>query len=519
MSGDAPALDDALAELDERRITARLWQRDPTVWAGDPATPELADRLGWLTLPEQMVPELPALTTFADEVRPAVDRVVLLGMGGSGLAPDVLWRAFGARPGHPSLCLLDSTHPEAVRAVADDGSIDRTLFLVASKSGTTLETMSLFHFFWNRAGERGAQFVAVTDPGTPLEALARERRFRRTVLGPADVGGRYSALSPFGLLPAALVGIEPAALLRRAAAMAMACGATVPAADNPGARLGALLAAGARAGRDKLALGLSSSLSGFGLWAEQLVAESTGKAGQGILPVIEPPSDPGACADDRLFVHLSYATERRGAEEARLAGLEAAGHPVVRLTLDGPPALGAEFYRWEFGTAVAGALLGINPFDQPNVAESKRNTHAALAEADSALPPPASQKVLRRFLEDAEPGHYVAILAYLPPCLQTDARLAQVQARWRDGLGVAVTAGYGPRYLHSTGQLHKGGPPTGHYVQVVDVPARDLPIPGEPYTFGRLLVAQAIGDYRALAERARPVLRVPDLDALEEALQ
>lgn len=508
-----------LAELDAHGVVRRIWQRDATVWTDDPSIPELADRLGWLTVADELQPAVSAITDLRDEVRGAVERVILLGMGGSSLAPQVLWRAFGSRAGYPTLQVLDTTHPAAVQATLGESDPARTLFVVSSKSGTTLETMSLFDLCWDRTRGRGEQFVAITDRGTPLFALAHERSFRRVFPGAPEVGGRCSALSHFGLVPAALVGIDIAALLRRARAMAAACGATFPAAQHPAAALGVFLAEAALAGRDKVGLALSPGVGAFGLWVEQLLAESTGKEGTGILPVVEPPMDPGAAGDDRVFVSLGLATERQAGEEARLDALAHQSHPVRRLTLDGPAALGAEFFRWVFATAVAGAVLRINPFDQPNVEESKQNTRRILEGARAALPAPAQRQAVHAFLEGVESGHYVAVLAYLPPSAATDQRLAAFQRLLRDRLGVAVTAGYGPQYLHSTGQYHKGGPPTGHVLLIADEPRDDLRIPGRPYTFAQLIVAQALGDYRALTDRGRPVLRLLSLDALADALR
>lgn len=522
MSTAALQLDGAvarrLAALDEGDVVRRVWQGDPTVWGKDAATPDLRDRLGWLRVVERMAADLPPVAAFAEQTRAEFDRVVLLGMGGSSLAPEVLWRAFGPQPRGPATVLLDSTHPAAVAAsVADE--LARTLFVVASKSGTTLETDSLFRHCWDRTGGRAAQFVAITDPGTPLEALARERGFRHVFRNPPDIGGRFSALSLFGLVPAALAGIDVGTLLRRAAAMAAECGASVPAAENPGARLGAWLGEAALGRCDKVTFALSPTLVPFGLWLEQLLAESTGKAGTGVLPIVEPPGDPGVYGDDRAFVTLGLATERRTSEDARGEALRRSGHPMERIELDGAAALGAEFYRWEFATAVAGAILRVNPFDQPNVAESKRNTEQTLAGGDANLPAAADRAAMRAFLEAVSPGDYAAILAFVPPSPAPDRRLARVQAHLRDRLGAAVTVGYGPRYLHSTGQYHKGGPPVGHFIVVVDAPTDDLPVPGRPFSFGRLMVAQAVGDMRALAARGRPIARVAGLDALEEVVR
>ena len=505
-----------LAQLEDAHMPRRIWDRDPTVWKDDPGTREIADRLGWLTVAGAMLDETATLAAFAAEIRASCDRVVLCGMGGSSLAPEVLRRTFGSARGHPSLVVLDSTDPQAVPAAAA-GDLARTLFLISSKSGTTLETDCFFHYFWELARGRGDQFVAITDPETPLARLAQERRFRRAFLNPPDIGGRYSALSYFGLVPAALLGIDVRRLLQRAQRMAEACAREVPAVDSPAARLGAILAAAALDGRDKLTFVLSPGIASLGLWAEQLIAESTGKEGKGILPVVgEPLGAPDIYGRDRVFVALTLAGEEDRAVATRLAAVEGAGHPLVRLTLADPYDVGQEFFRWEFATAVASAILRINPFDQPNVAETKANTTAALASRVAPAPPvPSSAAELRAFLAAIRPGDYLALMAYLPPTAEYDRRLEAIRLRLRDRLKVATTLGYGPRLLHSTGQLHKGGPPGGHFLQITEAAREDVAIPGKPFTFGALEAAQAAADLRALRARGRPALRVEGLELLE----
>ncbi|MFL5403968.1 MAG: bifunctional transaldolase/phosoglucose isomerase [Gemmatimonadales bacterium] len=512
-------LDSAVARgleaIDAAQLPKRIWARDPTVWKEDPDTPEIRDRLGWLTVGETMAQQAKSLKAFSDEARAEFSRVVLCGMGGSSLAPEVLWRTFGAAPGYPSLHVLDSTDPRAVRQADQGGDLAKTLFIISSKSGTTQESDSFFRYFWERTGGRSSQFVAITDPGTPLEQLARERGFRRAFTNPPDIGGRYSALSFFGLVPAALIGVEVETLLHRAHRMAEACAAWVPVPENPGAWLGAVLGEGALAGRDKATFVLSPGIASFGLWAEQLIAESTGKEGKGILPVAgEPLGTPGVYGEDRVFVSMALGGEADTESQSRLAALERAGHPVVRLTLEDRYDVGQELFRWEFATAVAGAVLGINPFDQPNVAESKANTKAVLAK-HSAPSPAASAAEVKSFLAGIKPGEYLAIMAYLPPTPENDRRLAAIRLRLRDRLKVATTLGYGPRFLHSTGQLHKGGRPVGHFLQIVDRVQDDLPIPGEPFGFGELEAAQAEGDLVALRARGRPAIRVDNLAPLE----
>jgi transaldolase/glucose-6-phosphate isomerase len=509
-----------LVRFERERTLQRLWDGNPTVWVDDPGAPEIADRLGWLTVGSLMAAEIESLRRFAAEVANDCDRVVLLGMGGSSLAPEVLWRAFGRREGFPAFRMLDSTHPQAVRHVDEEGDPERTLFLVASKSGTTIETDSFFRFFWERAGRRGTHFVAITDPGSPLDRLAADRGFRRTFRNPPDIGGRFSALSFFGLVPAVLMGIDVATLLARAEEMAHQCSPEVSVADNPGATLGVTLAEAALAGRDKLTLLLAPHIAPFGLWAEQLVAESTGKGGQGILPVpCEPIDSRVAYRDDRLFVSLSAGKRPGAAFDDRVREIEARSDPLVRLALRDDFDIAGEFFRWEMATAVAGAVLRLNPFDQPNVAESKRKTQDLLSTSRDGDPvPPLRRDEAAAFLAGVRPGDYVAVQAFLEPCDANDEQLRRVCRALRDRLEAVVTVGYGPRYLHSTGQLHKGGPPTGHFIQILDPESGDLQIPGSPFGFGRLIAAQAEGDWHALRARSRPVLRCAGFEALLAAL-
>jgi transaldolase/glucose-6-phosphate isomerase len=510
-----------LAERVQRRIAAletdavapRIWRRDASVWSSDPRTPELGDRLGWLDLARTMQPHVAAVTAFAEAVRGRFARVVLCGMGGSSLAPEVLWRTAGPRTGYPSLHLLDSTHPAAVRATVPEGALGDTLFLIASKSGTTIETASFERYFWAQTGGHGAQFVAITDPDTALARRGAEHGFRHVFLNPPDIGGRFSALSLFGLVPAALIGLDIERLLADARDAEAALRA--PGVDNPAIALGALLGEGALAGRDKCTLVTDPGIATLGLWVEQLVAESTGKGGRGVLPVAgERATDLSGREPDRVFVVRTLDAARDSAAGLRERAV-AAGAPVDSAKLPSPYGLGGEFLRWELATAVIGVVLGVNPFDQPNVAESKANTNRVL---QAGTPPVAADDpmAIQRWLGGVRAGDYVAVMAYLPPSPAMDARLADVRRALARRLGVAVTVGYGPRFLHSTGQYHKGGTPRGHFLQVVDRPAPETPIPGAPYGFERLIAAQADGDLEALRGRGRPAIRVDQWDRLLE---
>lgn len=518
----APILDDVRAK-GRAGLVDRIWKRDPEVWKpGDPSHAAVVrNRLGWLDLPETMTERLTELERFAEEVATAgMADVVLLGMGGSSLCPEVLRSTFGPSAGRPALHVLDTTDPVAIRSLTDQLDPARTLFLVASKSGTTVETLSHFAHFWDVVATAsvdtpGNHFVAITDEGTPLHRLAVDRGFRRVFLNPQDIGGRYSALSLFGLVPASLAGIDVTALLDRAAAMRRQCFPDVPAALNCGLVLGTVAATFATRGRDKLTIVASPRIAAFGLWAEQLLAESTGKEGRGIVPVCqEPRGDAEVYGDDRLFVALRLDSDDDDLEQW-LTRLTTAGHPVVRFAVRDPFDLGAEFYRWEFATAVAGALLGIDPFDEPNVQESKDNTRRLLElfERDGHLPtfptpPDDPAGALLDLLTTLRPGDYVALQAYLTPTAEADAILQDLRVAIRDRHRVATTVGFGPRYLHSTGQLHKGGPPTGVFVQFTADDPVDVPIPNAPYSFSVLKRAQALGDLEALQARDRRVLHL-----------
>jgi transaldolase / glucose-6-phosphate isomerase len=511
-----------LAEWDRTDAAARFWRHDPTFWPrADPAS--VATRLGWLDLPA-LGARIPELTGIASGVRADGFRsVVVLGMGGSSLAPHLFGRTFGATPGHPELSVLDSTHPEAVVGLRDRLDLGRTLFVVSSKSGTTLEPNAFLRYFWReveRSGNAPArQFVAITDPGTPLARLAADRKFRHVVLAPPTVGGRYSALTVFGLLPAALIGVDLVGLLGRAAAQAGASGPTVASSSNPGLTLGAVLGELQRLGRDKVTFVPSPGVAGFPDWTEQLIAESTGKLGTGIVPVADEVAPLAApFRRDLVLVDLALRSEPDAAREAGMASAAAAGVPVLRYRIDSPLDLGGEFLRWEIGVAAAGAILGIDPFDQPDVEFAKELARDAMkpAAAGRPAPPPRPtvgaagplREAIAGWLALARPGDYVALQAFLAPGPDVAAGLESVRRALHDRLGHATTSGFGPRFLHSTGQLHKGGPPSGMFLQLVDRPTGTVEVPELGLTFERIVRAQADGDAAALRQKGRRLLSI-----------
>ena len=515
-----PAVEARLAQWQKEDFTRRLWAKDLTLWSAKPV-PELTDRMGWLSLPQTMHEHIQELQTFAAAVKDAgMKHAVLLGMGGSSLAPEVLQRTFGNQKGYPELIVLDSTHPAAVRAVERRIEPLRTLFLVSSKSGTTTETLSYFHYFWKLVSDRsqqpGENFIAITDPGTALEKLARERKFRRVFSAPPEVGGRYAALSVFGLVPAALIGMDVKRLLDEAWTMAEASAFCVSTQKCPSLALGAAMGELARMQRDKVTFVVSPSLAAFPIWVEQLIAESTGKDNKGIVPVAdEPLGGVEVYGKDRLFAFVHIPGEDKDLE-ARVAGLEQAGHPVARIALQDRYDLGQEFFRWEVAVAAAGAVLGIHPFNQPDVQLAKDLAKKAMeGKAGGQQAPEVAaaqrgqlQKALQEWLGQAEPGNYICLQAYLEPTAAADAALEQLRVLLREKTRLATTAGYGPRFLHSTGQLHKGGPNSGLFLQLVDQPGGDAAVPETNYTFGQLIRAQAQGDWQALTQRGRRVIRV-----------
>ena len=524
-------ISDAEARAGAERLVARLSDEDASLWsdeAGQQA--EIGNLLGWIRIAERLEPEAEAIAEWAAEAAADIDDVVLLGMGGSSLAPEVMAAMLPAAPGRPRLTVLDSTDPATVRRVSGSIDLARTLVIVASKSGGTLETATLYATFRAQYEERGAHdagshFIAITDPGTSLAQRASDEGFARTFLNDPRIGGRYSALSYFGLVPAALVGLDIGAMLRGAVEFGQAALGEADIGQNSAGRLGLALGALAQRGRDKLTLALSPTTRPIGAWIEQLVAESTGKQGLGVVPVDgETLGAPSVYGDDRVFVAISVGDEA-------LDGLDAladAGHPVIRLTMGDVHDLGAEFLRWELATAVAGWVLGINPFNQPNVEESKANTARVLEGVMDGASPLSDQaasetgetlrgagasgmtaaEAVTTFLGDTSPGDFVSIHAYVDRTPAHEARLQRIQTSIRDRTKRATTLGFGPRFLHSTGQLHKGGPNRGVFMQISCDNREDVPIPGEAYGFATLIDAQAEGDLRSLRDKERRVLRL-----------
>ena len=529
----------------------RLFARDVSLWTTDREVGEaIAERLGWLDAPGHFTDQIPALETFGDEMVDAgFTTAIVGGMGGSSLAPDVLHRTFGASDGYLDLRILDSTDPASVAAALDDLDPLQTLFIVASKSGTTVEPNTFLAAHWARVDDAldrmhhhayetpGATVVAITDPGKSLSAIPHHDDFREVFLNPPDIGGRYSALTYVGLVPASLIGIDLDPLLASATSMLDACRAPDPGA-NPGLSLGIAIGTLARDGRDKLTFLPDEEISAFGSWTEQLIAESTGKHGVGIVPVeLEPLGEPSAYGDDRVFVRIALDGGSDGGRAALADALEAAGHPVIRIEIADPIDLGGEFVRWEVATAIAGIVLGIDAFDQPNVEEAKQLTRDVLEAAShgraatKAVPAtraddPGLAIVLRDRLGRRKPNAYLALQAFIAPSTSRDESMTRIRATLRDATRNATTAGYGPRFLHSTGQLHKGGAPIGWFLQFTSDHPQPRPIPDWPYTFGQLIDAQADGDYAAIAAHDLPILRIhlgadPDagLEAVERAIQ
>jgi transaldolase / glucose-6-phosphate isomerase len=543
--------EEALEEMQAQRILPRIWEHDYTVWK--PSPDEISNRLGWLDIAERLRDEVDALQTFANDlIQEGYTQVLLLGMGGSSLAPTLFARVFARSSWGLHLEVLDSTHPEAVRAHQERLDPVRTLFIVSTKSGVTVETLSFFRYFYNWAAQTlgaehtGEHFIAITDPGSKLVKLAEDYNFRGVWLNDPNIGGRYSALSYFGVLPAALCGVDLARLLGDALAMAQMCGPQTPTRQNPAAQLGAYIGEMAKAGRDKLTFFLSEEIAGFGDWVEQLIAESTGKEGKGILPVVgEAPAPTQAYGDDRFFVHIHLVGDE--SQTAAIQNLTTSGFPVVDLQIRDRYNLGGQFFLWELATAIAGQRLGIQPFDQPNVESAKLRARQRVAtyKAKGRLPIETAlfeqdgiqvfgeeaiiqattpEEALAQFLAQSKTGDYISLQAFVEPNVDTENALQALRTRLRDRYHLATTSGFGPRFLHSTGQLHKGDAGRGLFIQYTDQPVHDLPIPnkaGDPESsiqFGALVLAQALGDRQALLDACRRVISFHIQGDVSEAL-
>ena len=535
------ALSDTLADWRDSNKVQRLWNRDASLWTDS----DEANWLGWLDITKQQLAQTELFSAFAADVRGGgFTDILLLGMGGSSLCPEVLSLTFGPQAGSPRLQVLDSTDPAQVKTFEEKVDLEKTLFIVSSKSGSTLEPNIFKQYFFDRVeqtlgqGKAGSHFVAVTDPGSKLEALAQNDGFRHIFHGVPNIGGRYSALSHFGMIPAAAMGIDVAKFLQRADEMAAACSADTPVDANPGVLLGLILGLAAKSGRDKLTLIASPRLNDLGAWLEQLIAESTGKQGQGIIPVDrEPLGSPSDYGSDRLFAYLRLKGETDPTQESTVEALQQAGHPVVRVTLSDTYDLGAQFFLWEIATAVAGSVLGINPFDQPDVEASKIATRAITDEYESTGKLPAETAfaqhdgislfadeanalaltsggdttlagLLKAHLSRLTSGDYFALLGYIEMKPEHETLLENIREKVRDATKAATCIGFGPRFLHSTGQAYKGGPNSGVFLQITCDDAHELPVPGQTYTFGVVKAAQARGDFQVLAERGRRALRV-----------
>ena len=527
--GSATSILAAHTQLREDKTITGIWQKNNLAFTKDPAhEASIKNRLGWLEAPSAMRAHLDELRAFShDAYQQGFRKVLLLGMGGSSLCPEVMSLSFGKVPGFLELKILDSTDPSAVQAAEAWADLKTTLFVVASKSGGTIEVRSFEAHFWQLAqkefGDRaGSRFVAITDPASPLSALAAEKDYLRAFENPADIGGRYSAISLFGLVPAALIGVDVERLLQDAERMAAACAPAVPVSANPGALLGSFMAGNAASGRDKMTIIASPEVRSLGSWIEQLVAESVGKIGKGIVPIAdETPSSPANYGEDRCFVYIRYGSNQETELDKQVEALKLAGLPVATLRLLDMCDLGGEFFRWEMATAVAGALMDLNPFDEPNVTEAKTATSALIAEyeASGALPTangvsPTDSRISET-IKKAGTGDYIVLSAYIRQTPERDARFSELRTHLRSVNKCASTLGYGPRFLHSTGQLHKGGPNTGVFVVLTSKAAKDVPIPGQKYSFEALRDAQALGDLQVLQTRGRRVVHV-DLGEKED---
>jgi transaldolase/glucose-6-phosphate isomerase len=537
-AGLASAVSASLQDWQTEGKAQRLWRGDASLWTGT----DEANWLGWLRITEEQLSNIEHLKSIAEEVKSAgFAHALVLGMGGSSLCPEVMRMTFGRVAGHPELHVLDSTDPAQIRTIEKRIDLAKTLFIVSSKSGGTLEPNIFKQYFFERAGRDGSRFIAITDPGSKMQQVAESDRFRHIFFGVPTIGGRYSALSDFGMVPAAIMGVDVQRFLEATQEMVRACGPEVPVEENPGIVLGTILGVLAKQGRDKVTIIASPGIYDLGAWLEQLLAESTGKDGKGLIPVDrEKPGAPEIYGADRLFVYLRLETAADEAQDEAIDELERAGQPVVRIAVPDTYSLGKEFFRWEIATAVAGSIIGINPFDQPDVEVSKIATKQLTLEYEQTgkLPPEtpifdgdgiklyadeknrgtlkreASERgesltgYLKAHLNRLRAGDYFAVLAYIEMNDAHETDLQVIRHAVRDSKRVATCLGFGPRFLHSTGQAYKGGPNSGVFLQLTCDDAIDLPVPGQKYTFGVVKAAQARGDFQVLAERGRRALRV-----------
>ncbi|MCK6615893.1 MAG: hypothetical protein L6Q47_16785 [Ignavibacteriaceae bacterium] len=531
-------------EFSKNSVVKRIWGKDFSVWKSSKEDDvELSNRLGWLHLPSENLSKASDISFFADEVAQEFEHVLLLGMGGSSLAPEVFAKTFGSKKKYPTLSIVDSTHPAVIQEILDKHELEKVLFVVASKSGGTAETMSFYHTFFDNVSNQnplpGLQFIALTDPGSGLEQLAREKAFRKIFSTPPEVGGRYSALTEFGMVPAGLIGMDVERFLKFAEQMEKACQEENPH-ENPGVMPGIVIGEAAKQGADKLTFFASPSLASFPQWIEQLVAESTGKEGVGILPVADEPfTSDESYGKDRVFVFLRLENDDNEQLDAVKKSLLEKKHNIITIELGDIYTLAQEFYRWEMATAVAGAVLQINPFDQPNVqlAKTLANESLAVYKASGAFPEekPAFteegieiycdtkktvlQKALADFFTSQLEGKFVSLLGFIPYDEKTDKLLAQIRTKIKDKYHCTTTSGYGPRFLHSTGQLHKGGKNNGLFLQITGAIDHDVEVPGQGYTFGVLVTAQAQGDLQALRNKHRKVMRIHCTNGIHNALE
>ena len=547
----AQSVETAIHNTEQSHALKRIWSKDASLWKSDEAAQKLiSNSLGWLTVPDEMLAVVEELNEFSAEIRnQGFQYVMVCGMGGSSLCPEVLARTFGRQEGYPELLVLDSTDPDTIADLAARVDIQRCLFVIASKSGTTTEPNVFYKFWYDRLSRvsknPGDNFVAITDPGSPMVDVATELKFKSIFLNQADIGGRYSALSYFGMVPAALMGIDIKNLLERAKTAEQQSSAVMPASTNSALKLGLIMGESARVGRNKITFVLDDKISALGLWIEQLIAESTGKEGKGILPVAgEPLGTPDSYGTDRLFVSISVG-EGSPAPSSRLESLAAAGHPVVYRKLTDLYDLGGEFYTWEFATAFAGWSIGINPFDQPNVQESKDATKHLLQvfkdqgqlpqqkklvadqsltlyveeDGGATISSGSVSQAISGLIHSIKPNDYIAFLVYTEETARITEALAAIRTDILAVTRCATTIGFGPRFLHSTGQLHKGGPDTGVFFQITADDQIDFPVPGEPYSLSVLKQAQALGDFQSLAKHGRRAMRVDLGKQIEEGLQ